>query len=188
MLEEIKRKEVDKRDKQLPQSFEQLIQMYDLDRLWSYMGKMTEYINNIYPVGSVYISINNTDPASLFGGTWEQIKDTFLLSAGDTYQAGSTGGNSVHRHDFKIGNIMNYYEIIADNYSGNNQGAYSYSENKYSKSYGSENSINITYNSGHNQSISSNTVNESTRYSIGDTDTASSLPPYLAVYVWKRIS
>lgn len=51
-------------------------------------------INDIYPVGSIYMSINNVNPSTLFGGTWEQIKDTFLLSAGDTYTAGSTGGSA----------------------------------------------------------------------------------------------
>ena len=47
-----------------------------------------------YPVGSIYMSVNATSPSVLFGGTWEQLKDTFLLSAGDTYANGSTGGAS----------------------------------------------------------------------------------------------
>ena len=51
---------------------------------------------DVYPVGSVYMSVSGTSPASLFGGTWEQIKDTFLLAAGDTYTAGSTGGEPTH--------------------------------------------------------------------------------------------
>lgn len=49
MLEEVKRKEVDKRDKQLPQSFEQLIQMYDLEKLWTYIGNIINYTNNDLP-------------------------------------------------------------------------------------------------------------------------------------------
>ena len=49
-----------------------------------------------YPVGSIYMSVNSTSPASLFGGTWEQLKDRFLLGAGDTYTNGSTGGESTH--------------------------------------------------------------------------------------------
>ena len=47
-----------------------------------------------HPVGSFYWSEKNTDPGTLFGGTWEQIKDTFVLAAGDTYQAGATGGQA----------------------------------------------------------------------------------------------
>lgn len=46
----------------------------------------------IYPVGSIYMSTDPTSPAVLFGGTWEQIKDRFIMAAGDTYAAGSTGG------------------------------------------------------------------------------------------------
>lgn len=33
----------------------------------------------LYPVGSIYLSINSTSPASIFGGTWEQIKDDAYL-------------------------------------------------------------------------------------------------------------
>lgn len=49
-------------------------------------------VDLVYPVGSVYISTNSTSPATLFGGTWSQLKDSFLLGAGDTYTAGDTGG------------------------------------------------------------------------------------------------
>ena len=49
----------------------------------------------IYPVGSLYWSSKSTNPASLFGGTWVQIKDRFVLACGNTYTSvGKTGGNS----------------------------------------------------------------------------------------------
>lgn len=52
--------------------------------------------DKIYPVGSIYMSVNSINPSELFGGTWEQLKDRFLLGAGDTYSAGSTAGEAAH--------------------------------------------------------------------------------------------
>lgn len=40
-------------------------------------------IDDIYPVGAVYISVNNTSPATLFGGTWTQITGRFLIATGN---------------------------------------------------------------------------------------------------------
>ena len=49
----------------------------------------------IYPVGSLYWSSKSTNPSSLFGGTWVQIKDRFILACGNTYtSSGATGGAS----------------------------------------------------------------------------------------------
>ena len=50
-----------------------------------------------YPVGSIYMSVNNINPANFFGGKWEQIKDRFLLACGSTYSNGSTGGEAIHQ-------------------------------------------------------------------------------------------
>ena len=50
------------------------------------------FLNLVYPVGSIYWSSNNTNPGTLFGGTWTQIKDKFILAAGDSYSNGATGG------------------------------------------------------------------------------------------------
>lgn len=53
-------------------------------------------LEQIYPVGAIYISTNNTSPSSIFGGTWEQIEDKFLLASGSTYANGATGGEATH--------------------------------------------------------------------------------------------
>lgn len=60
-----------------------------------------DLVSILYPVGSIYMSTNATNPKDLFGiGEWEQIKDTFLMSAGTTYGAGTTGGTASHTHSF----------------------------------------------------------------------------------------
>ena len=48
----------------------------------------------VYPVGSIYQSTKSTDPADLFGGTWEAINNVFLLAAGTIYRPGTIGGES----------------------------------------------------------------------------------------------
>ena len=68
------------------------------------------FLNLVYPVGSIYWSSNNTNPSTLFGGTWTQIKDRFILAAGDSYSNGATGGAATvtltvsnmpsHKHSF----------------------------------------------------------------------------------------
>ena len=49
-----------------------------------------------HPVGSYYWSSEATDPGTLFGGTWEQIKDRFLYAVGDDSAAGDVGGEATH--------------------------------------------------------------------------------------------
>lgn len=64
--------------------------------------------NVIYPVGSVYISVSSANPKNLFGGTWVQLKDRFLLGAGSE-SSESTGGSKSHSHGYRIG-YRSYYQ------------------------------------------------------------------------------
>ena len=62
-------------------------------------------INDIYPVGSIYITYTEDTAAKVqnkFGGTWEKIEDRFLLSDGDTYTAGNTGGSATNAHTHSV--------------------------------------------------------------------------------------
>ena len=64
--------------------------------------EMTNLALSAYPVGSIYMSVNATSPADIFGGTWERIQGRFLLSATDngnsgaSQAAGNTGGEATH--------------------------------------------------------------------------------------------
>ena len=57
----------------------------------------SQLLNSIYPIGSIYMSVNSTNPENFIGGTWERIQDKFLLASGSTYSAGSTGGEATHK-------------------------------------------------------------------------------------------
>ena len=50
-----------------------------------------------FPVGSIYLSISDTNPSVYFGGTWILIKDRFLIGAGGNYLVESTGGETTHK-------------------------------------------------------------------------------------------
>ena len=117
-------------------------------------------IDDIYPVGSIYMSVNNTNPSTLFADTtWEQIKDTFLLSAGDTYAAGSTGGEATHT-------------LTADEIPSHTHSYVGYS-NTIAVSMGSSGSV-------------QNSTSTATSGSAGGGQAHNNMPPYLTVYVWKR--
>ena len=51
---------------------------------------------NPFPIGYVYISTSATNPGTIFGGTWTQLTDTYLVAAGSTYTAGDTGGTATN--------------------------------------------------------------------------------------------
>ena len=47
-----------------------------------------------HPVTTLYWTSDNRNPGDVYGGTWKQIKDRFILACGDTYTNGATGGNA----------------------------------------------------------------------------------------------
>ena len=49
-----------------------------------------------YPIGSVYMSVADVNPDTIFGGTWDRIQNRFLLASGTNYPLNSTGGEATH--------------------------------------------------------------------------------------------
>lgn len=141
---------------------------------------------DVYPVGSVYISTANTSPAAMFGGAWEQITGKFLVSTGTSYSAGSTGGSSTHRHDFKMALPYLNGTVPGDGFT-QAFGAYRYSSGSYP--LGTQVTTGTTITKTNSVLTESGIVDCNTASvwsSTGDTSATSNIPPYLCVYMWKR--
>lgn len=135
-------------------------------------------LDNVYPVGSIYMSVNSTNPKNLFGGTWEQIQGKFLFGMNSSYPAGSTGGEITHKLTW---NEMpgHYHEGLYYSYQDTenlitlNAGSASYhipwGSSDYAGDYGA--------GTGEKELITG---------SAGSGVAHNNMPPYLSVYIWKR--
>lgn len=139
----------------------------------------------MYPVGSIYISVNATNPAALFGGTWEQIKGRFLLGTGSNdanttdwwgsewaghynVPAGELGGESMHTLTVDQMPSHTHQAYADNNYSGNRVG----DTNPWKQSL-----------------VNRDLHLLSDGYYFGFTggnQPHNNMPPYLGVYMWKR--
>ena len=64
--------------------------------VFSELPSLMGMLDSVYPIGAIYISVSNTSPSVLFGGTWEEIQGRFLLGRSSDHAAGSTGGEETH--------------------------------------------------------------------------------------------
>lgn len=129
--------------------------------------------DKIYPIGSIYISVNSTNPHDLFGGTWEQLRDRFLLGCG-TKENGTIGGEENHTLTVAESPSHNHREL----YWGDGS-TYQFGVNRSADGgrWGFD-----YWSSGENCSE----ANFYTNY-VGGNQAHNNMPPYLAVYMWKRI-
>lgn len=130
-------------------------------------GLKSEIINAIYPVGAIYISYTSTSPATLFGGSWTQIQGRFLLASSSTYTAGSTGGEEAH--------TLTEAEMPA---------------HKHSADFWSSKAGDAGYTGTPATNYDSwNRPTERATDSVkatGGGQAHNNMPPYLAVYMWRR--
>ena len=147
----------------------------------------------VYPVGAIYMSVSSTSPAILFGGTWEQIQNRFLLAAGSSYTAGNTGGASTvtltssqipsHTHSVNLntGNSGVHTHVVWKYASGSGNWAANPSGRDCGTTKDPGMVMGIADSAGeHNHAISGNTG------STGGSGSHNNMPPYLVVYMWKR--
>ena len=123
------------------------------------------------PIGSIIMGTGDnfatqTAVQAIYNGTWEQIKDVFLLAAGDNYIAGSTGGEATHtltvdempKHSHNLPVDKQYGEATTTE----------------------RDRINLTSGIAYNNGYASNDT--------GANQPHNNMPPYLTVYMWRRIA
>lgn len=108
------------------------------------------------------MSVNSTNPTNLFGGTWQQLKDRFLLGVGDTYKTvNSTGGES--SHTLTVNEMPKHHHDV---YIKANQVS-ALGDVVWVEQYDANNTTVRCTETGGNQPHNN-------------------MPPYLVVYMWKR--
>lgn len=127
-------------------------------------------VNNreIFPVGSILMYSDETQPASIFGGTWEKLVDRFLVGAGSKYALGAVGGEENH--------ALSINEIPSHNHT-------------QFKIEGSH--IGPRPTSGGSGMTCIGPIQSPTQTDSGTTggnQAHNNIPPYLAVNIWKRIA
>ena len=150
-----------------------------ISRLDEIEDKMTS-IENCYPIGSLYMSMNNTNPGATLGfGTWTQIEDRFLLAAGSTYTGGDTGGAATVK--LSKANLPAVSGTIAMHSQGVATNVHDVT-GCFSSGLTNENS----YRAGGSEVSGANSIGR-INFSNGGSGTAhNNMPPYLVVYMWKR--
>lgn len=138
-----------------------------MTKLYRPIGQKT-----LWPKGSIYISVINQNPSKYFGGTWEQIKDRFLLACGNTYSNGSTGGSATHKlKESELPKLEGTIQVKPyDNYSGTGI-------------------LSAWVWEGQTKAGALNTAMQTPygiKISFGGNGSHNNMPPYIAVYMWKR--
>lgn len=138
-----------------------------------------EILDIIYPVGSIYMSVNSTNPSTYFGGTWSAIAQGRTLvgvNASDTdfASAGKTGGEK--KHTLTIAEMPSHshaFRVVLDKRTESGS-----SLPKGANSMGDNNGWSGYVQPGGNGAIQA----------TGNSNSHNNLQPYYCVYIFKRIS
>lgn len=127
-------------------------------------------LDTFFPVGSIYLSVNSTNPSNYFGGTWEQFANGRTLVGVDT---NDSDFNSVE----KTGGEKNHKLSVAEMPSHN-----------HSKTMVPKDNAWIAPNTGWNYSYTNQQTYIQNTDNTGGDQPHNNLQPYITVYMWKRIS
>lgn len=137
-------------------------------------------MQQIYPIGSIYISMVNINPGVIFGGSWTEIQNKFLYAVPTTSNSGNTGGTSYHAHVYGI-RYAGWWGSMRGLNSGDS--IQLYDNGIWKPSIGEGVNTNIS-----NNNYGGNTGNAAVQFCTANTGSTSTMPPYVTVYAWYRIA
>ena len=124
-----------------------------------------EMLNMFYPVGSIYMAYNHTDPSTLFGGTWLRIQNAFLYATtADGVIDGTIKGESEH--------TLTVQEMPSHSHSTSER-----------VPRGADAG---TYTGSSDSTIWYELINGEATGSTGDSKPHNNMPPYIEVSMWRR--
>lgn len=142
----------------------------------------------VFPVGSIYQTTDGESPASKYGGSWERIRDRFLIGASSaSYTVNSQGGEANHK--------LTESELPNHRHRNYNGGfTFCNSNGQYGQltlvSLDSEPEKSVCFHGGplgRAQEAAADYNNSYTEYTGGATS-HNNIPPYYAVYIYRRVS
>lgn len=150
--------------------------------------------NRIYPVGSIYMSVNSTNPGTIFGGTWEQIQGRYLLGAGTPSQNTNTSMGSLTQEqltwNFTAGETLGELtHTLSANEIPNFKFQVPHIANMEQGYQGIQNvsvSQSGTGVANEGQSLPVSGVRYSWKYELGGGQAHNTMSASLVVYIWKR--
>lgn len=138
---------------------------------------VSKFLDRTYPVGSIYMSMNSTNPGTLFGGTWSQIQGRFLLGVSSSYAVGSTGGETTVT--LSANTMPSHYHTLPGH-------TFTWGANSDSRVVRSTTGeVAVASASTGNMFHTVQNVYNATN-SMGGGQPHNNMPPYIAVYMWKR--
>ncbi|KAI5551696.1 keratin-associated protein family, partial [Trichomonas vaginalis G3] len=143
-----------------------------------------QILETIYPIGSIYTSMNSTNPASVLGfGTWEQIVDKFLYCANSSKQ---TGGSK----KIKEANLPPHTHTGTTNFSGDHSHSLRDHPLYNSEYYAGNDVLSPDYNHSAKKTFRPTEPggNHSHTFTTNPTGSgADYMPPFMTVFAWYRV-
>ena len=132
----------------------------------------------LYPVGSIYITTNEQNPSEYIGGKWERYGEGRAIVGAGTgtdennvqkmFEINETGGE--YEHILTVDEMPNHYHNYYRQYVGSGYADYN----------------NRTLAS--NGQVSGGNPPAASTNAIGGNKAHNNIQPYIATYIWKRIS